>query len=543
MQQTICAKVHPRLLTKANRLFTGSLEGRIIEILQNARRAGATEVRISNKDGTVTVQDNGSGITDFQILLDLGGSGWDEAMELGEDPAGVGLFSLALRQVTIISKFHQVVIEKDGWTGQPVDVSDSDEFISGTKLVFQDDKPWDFETVEKHAVFAGMRVIVDGKYCHSMPFCSHEAAEYPDIGCRVEVTFELSKYHREWVRYYYQSKVIVNFHGQVVEMDYWPGRVKRGVHITVDLIAQTQIRLMLPARTKLVENAALEQLKTAIEIEYFRYFQRQKEHTLRYDEYLRAKELGIVLPEATPTYRVGLIWDEYDQAAEVVEPKQFNLSQGYRCLEEDFDNEHALTNTHLLAATGDLTQTPFVPVCIDKAYQGYSWANLPKVTSVKVTAGKERLRQSILSGELVCVETLSIAVETSDGKHFASEVPMAMVSEKPTGKYKWQSDALYVTEKARQEMNDENLWFHLGGYNCEGDSYETQQYYVEQELAAFWAELIGPHENLRQELLSKINQHYPLYDKWQKILIEETGDMKIILKNGKTEMVKQPVNG
>ena len=77
MQQTICAKVNPRLLTKADSLFTGTVEGRIIEILQNARRAGATEVRITNKDGYVIVEDNGSGIADFQKLLDLGGSGWD----------------------------------------------------------------------------------------------------------------------------------------------------------------------------------------------------------------------------------------------------------------------------------------------------------------------------------------------------------------------------------------------------------------------------------------------------------------------------------
>lgn len=543
MQKTICAQINNRLLTKASRLFSGSLEGRIIEILQNARRAGASEVRISNKDNTITVQDNGSGIADFQKLLDLGGSGWDEALEQGEDPAGVGLFSLAPRQVTIVSRSHQVTIEKDGWTGAPVEIVTLDNAIAGTQLTFQDDKPWDFETVEKHAVFAGMRVVVDGKYCHSVPFCSKEAAEYPDIGCRIEVTSGLSKYHREWIRYYYQSKVIVNFHGQVVEMDYWPGKLDRNIHIAVDRTAQTQIRLMLPARTKLVENDSLEQLKAAIEMEYFRYFQRQKEHSLYYDEYLRAKALGIVLPEATPTYRVGLVWDEYDQVAEVVEPKHFKLSDGYLCLEKDFTDEHALTNVHLLAATGDLTKSPFVPVCIEDGYRGYIWANLSKVTSVKVTAGKEQLRRSILSGELVCVDTLSIAVETSDGKKFASEVPMAMVSEKPTGNYKWYSDALYVTPKARQQMDDQNLWFHLGGYNCEGDSFETQQYYAEQELDAFWADLIGPHENLRQELLTKINQHYALDDKWQKIIIEETGDMKIILKDGKTERVQRPING
>jgi hypothetical protein len=40
---TIQATVNARLLSKATRLFTGSLEGRIIEILQNARRAGAKD--------------------------------------------------------------------------------------------------------------------------------------------------------------------------------------------------------------------------------------------------------------------------------------------------------------------------------------------------------------------------------------------------------------------------------------------------------------------------------------------------------------------
>ena len=542
MQQTICAKVHPRLISKASRLFTGSLEGRIIEVLQNARRASATEVRISNKKGFVTVEDNGCGITDFQKLLDLGGSGWDEQLEHGEDPAGVGLFSLAPREVAITSGNYKTVISKDGWTGMPVEVVKSEKAIEGTQLKFQDDKEWDFETVEKHAVFAGIRVIVDGKYCHAMPFCSPEAVEYPKLGCRIEVVSEFSRYHRQWISTYYQSKVLVNFHGQVVELDYWPGKVERGIHIAVELTQQTPIRLMLPARTRVVENTALEQLKAAIEIEYFRYFQRQKEHSLYHDEYLRAKELGVHLPEATPQYRVGLIWDEYDQVAEVTTPKNFKLSDGYLCHEE-LNDDHDLTNVHLLAALGTFPEAPFVPVTIENGYKGYSWTQLPAITCVKVTAGKERLRQSILSNELVCVDTLSITVKTSDGKPFTSEVPMAMVSEKPTEHCKWHSDALYVTESARREVSDENLWYHLGGYNCEGDSYETQQYEIEQEINEFWSELIGPHENLRYDLITRINLHHRLYDKWQKVILENSGDMKILLKDGKSEIVQRPTEG
>ena len=75
--ETIQATVNVRLLSKATRLFTGRLEGRIIEILQNSRRAGATEVIITNKDGYVTVHDNGRGIDDFSKLLESQFPGYD----------------------------------------------------------------------------------------------------------------------------------------------------------------------------------------------------------------------------------------------------------------------------------------------------------------------------------------------------------------------------------------------------------------------------------------------------------------------------------
>ena len=291
MQETICAKVDPRLLTKADRLFTGTVEGRIIEILQNARRAGATEVRITNKDGFVTVQDNGSGIEDFQKLLDLGGSGWDEKMEAGEDPAGVGLFSLAPRKVSIVSGSKKTVIDKDGWTGKPVEVIQNTETVKGAIVKFRDEKPWDLDLVEKHAVFAGIRVVVDGKLCHSMPFCRGESAYYENPGCRIEVAKEISNYHRAWSTNWYQRRVLVNFHGQVVQLDHWPGKHRQGLTILVDIAEQTHIRLMLPARTILVENAASIKLKEAIELEYYKYFQKQKNHALYYEEYQRAKEL------------------------------------------------------------------------------------------------------------------------------------------------------------------------------------------------------------------------------------------------------------
>jgi hypothetical protein len=539
MEQIICAKVSKRLLTKASRLFTGTLDGRIIEILQNARRAKATEVRITNKDGFVTVEDNGSGIDDFAKLLDLGGSGWDERIEAGEDPAGVGLFSLAPKEVEISSGNRRVVIDKNGWTGKPVQVMTIPKEINGTIVKFKDEKPWDMELVEKHAVFAGIRVIVDGKYCHSMPFCSSEAVHYDNPGCKIEVEKDISKYHSQWSTNWYHGRVLVNFHGQVVQLDHWPNNHRPGLTILVDIADDTDIRLMLPARTRLVENQAFEELKAAIELEYYKYFQRQKTHTLYYEEYLRAKKLGIELHEAEHQFRAGLISSEYNEPVEIAVPKNFKLEDGYLCFNEDLKDEMAETNAHLLAALGTFKDKPFVPVTIDSGYMGYSWTKLPKVTKVEVTKGKEKLRQSINCGELACFDKVSITVHTSDGKTFSSDVDMAVVAEPPKGKYQWSDATVCVTKEARNHLSCENIWFHLGGYNedGDGDSFDTQLGYFEKELQEFWNELIGPYETVRQQLIKEL---YPLYDKWQKITILQDSSLEIVFKDGRRQRVNPP---
>lgn len=66
------------------------------ELMQNARRAGASridfEVDIEGKKASVA--DDGSGISDFQVVIALCDSGWDEQVTLTDKPFGMGLFSL-----------------------------------------------------------------------------------------------------------------------------------------------------------------------------------------------------------------------------------------------------------------------------------------------------------------------------------------------------------------------------------------------------------------------------------------------------------------
>lgn len=540
MTETICAKVNPKLLTKASRLFVGSIDGRIIEILQNARRAGATEVKINNKEGMVTVADNGRGIDDFGKLLDLGGSGWDEQLEVGEDPAGVGLFCLAPREVTIISGDKKVVICENGWSGKQIEITEAKESVNGTIITFTDEKCWDKDLVEKHAVFAGIRVVVDGAICHSMPFCSSDAVNYDDPGCRIEVVRDVSKYHKEFQDYYYRGGVLVNFHGQVVQLDHWPTESRQSLTVLVDLNSQSDIRLMLPARTKLIENDALEKLKAAIEVEFYRYFKRQKSHSLYYKEFLRAKELGIELDEAEPKYELGLLHDGYDQCVEVFMPEGMNLKDCYLCLEEDFKDESSMANAHLLSGLGKFNGKPFVPVTINSGYRGYSWADLPKVVDVKVVYEEKKLGYGIGPSEIACYDKLSISVETCDGKTFASDVFMAIIELPSEGEGYWNDPIVGVTKDARINLNIENIWYHLGGFDEEGDSYDTQLDYFEKDLDEFWSELVGPYESLRQQIQSLLSRQYNIREKWKRVIVNSDDSLELIFNDGKTELVIPP---
>jgi len=500
--KTIKARVSQKLLSKATRLFTGTLAGRIIEILQNARRAGATQVHITNHEGSVTVCDNGHGIEDFAKLLDLGNSDWDQNMDEAEDPAGVGVFCLAPREVEISSGHKSVVITEKAWTGEPVPVQAIDSFICGMKLQFVDE-PWTLDEVEKYAVFSGMQVTVDDKPCSREAFVSEQATLYPELGCRIEIRSRgnLSQWHHRWKRNYYSDDVLINFYGQVVQFAYRP--VSEELQCLVDLTGEpTAIRMMLPARTQIVENEALLELKSIVEKEVYRFIQKRGSHQLKYSEYCRAQELGIELPEATPAFQVGLLYGEVVEPIEVIKPDDFPLDKCYLMnpayRDADDINE---TNSHLLAALGK-TGDPFIPIEISSDYEGYSWSKLPTINQVEVKVGKGLASQHLWRGLITAVDSLEITARTSDGKIFSQDVEMAVI--KPTSEEdaKYYDVEVLVTVKARDSLDPTDIWYHLGDYNEDSDTYHTQLGYFTEQLELFWAKIIGPGEYLRSRLLN-----------------------------------------
>ncbi|MFY9269005.1 MAG: hypothetical protein WAO55_04565 [Candidatus Manganitrophaceae bacterium] len=112
----------------------------IRELLQNARRAGATRINIytdRSDPNYFRIDDNGSGVSDFQALLTLGGSGWEPAVIEQENPFGLGFYAALYAAVTveIRSRGQRVVLHSGRiFSGEPITLQPC-EIQSGTSII------------------------------------------------------------------------------------------------------------------------------------------------------------------------------------------------------------------------------------------------------------------------------------------------------------------------------------------------------------------------------------------------------------------------
>ncbi len=519
---TIQACVSRRLLRKADRLFTGTVDGRMIELLQNARRAGATHVRIHVEGGWVTVHDDGRGVEDFQQLLNMGGRGWADEIEVAEDPAGVGLFGLAPRETVIMSGENQIRLQKEHWVGELVPIQSCDPPVRGTIIRFKAEdtdeaKAWaSVDRVYPYAVFSGMTITTDNGVVEPVDFLPGDHVfSHPELGIIVEVSAygdwpepQRRVYERVKQGWGYGRKVMLNFHGQIVLDEFRD--VDTGDQQLCYLIdmtgAPTDLRMMLPARTRIVENEAYRQLKQALVLDTFRYIERRGAHRLPFKEWERAVSLGIQLPEATPTYKVGLIHEvDSPTPPELAEPPGFSIEQG--CLgPDDYTIEKA---AHLFACYADQSgfDKRFVPIDVHRRFAGYSWYQaLPHVERIDIDVPERALHHTwIACGQLICVARIACQVRLSDGTVFRSDVPVMTDAEDD---YK-----LYVTPTARSVLDVEQAWSLLGGFEDEGDLYQTQEERFGDEWDRFWAAVDGPDEAARTAIIDVIDRHLGV--EWQ----------------------------
>ena len=100
----ISATIDTAALKRVTNFFNGTLHDMMTELFQNARRAGATEINVDTDGDILRIRDNGNGIPDPTLLLRFGGSEWAETTSQREDPAGMGLYSIAGTTATITTR-------------------------------------------------------------------------------------------------------------------------------------------------------------------------------------------------------------------------------------------------------------------------------------------------------------------------------------------------------------------------------------------------------------------------------------------------------
>jgi hypothetical protein len=433
LPNTIHTAVGQALIGKVSRLFNGSVSDVLLELLQNARRAGGTRVEIDRFDlagrPTLVIRDDGAGIDDPTKLVTLGESGWHSEIANREDPVGMGIFSLAGRRVEIRSfsaaanQGWRVVMTANAWeSGQPLPI-DAHSIACGTEILIEMPKAWDDALAPAAAAAAKhypLAVRFGGTLLDRADFLSGAQRVEEWNGCRIGVFHDRELLGSEAPR--------INFHGVTVRYELPVVHEIEGQHkwhARVDIVDAPALKLVLPARKEMVRNAALAALHEAAEQAIYRAIAANGSHRLPHTQWLRAASLGIALPEAEPWL---CAWRPRIADSHGIEDG--DRVAGEAMVLMPTEEPHIEQCAHRVLGTG----RPLGGTLVREvhALQGYAWYDeLPRVTGVSFHVDSDAgiydynsnspLPEGIESGRVGAI-TLEIAVSASRETSIESEV-------------------------------------------------------------------------------------------------------------------------
>lgn len=299
--------VSPAMIGKVGRLFNGTLADILAELFQNARRAGATMLRVDAHSGAdvtiLTITDDGCGIEDPASIVTLGHSGWSEAICSSEDPAGMGVFSLAGRDVAIASRTADrpvgwsVAIGAGQWDGGDDLVVAEADHPPGTTISIVLPPEWLQQldgVIATAARHFPVPVSFNGSELARQDWLDGAIAVSAWNGSRIGVFEGADPYGAR-----------INFHGVTIKCQL-PSLAQvndRALHTRVDIGSTPSLQLVLPARKEAVENDGLAALRAAAERAIFAVVAEQPSHSLGFEDWQRARSLGVDIPEAAPLLR------------------------------------------------------------------------------------------------------------------------------------------------------------------------------------------------------------------------------------------------
>lgn len=298
------AQVAAETIEKVGRLFNASLDDILNELLQNARRAGATKILIDQVNDShfrpaIRIADNGAGLADPRALFSLGRSEWSQSLVRSEGAAGMGFFSLANRGAVISSRHKDeptswsITATPDAFHGRcPIEVAPADRGHPSMTVVFPEAKSDNLVAAVRQAVrYFPVPVKLNGEDMESSDFL--ERAGYVEEWMGIRIGIFASDFS-------YDEPNNANFHGMTLRMPLpilqqsW----HRSYHARIDVIDCACLKLVLPARKEVVQDEMFGALIEEINRIFFRLVAENGPHSLSFDDHRRAKLLGVDLPEA-----------------------------------------------------------------------------------------------------------------------------------------------------------------------------------------------------------------------------------------------------
>lgn len=177
MNAIVKLQVNDRKLVSGLSKAFSSRHTYLAELMQNGRRAGATELSVSyhaiqapdgNWVGTLVFADNGAGVTDWQNLLSVADSGWEEAIQVKEQPFGIGFFSCVsiANQVRVESGRQVLEFTREAALAfQDLEVRTNDQEVQGTRITLTGVSSSEHElasALERFAKGFPIRVVLNG---------------------------------------------------------------------------------------------------------------------------------------------------------------------------------------------------------------------------------------------------------------------------------------------------------------------------------------------------------------------------------------------
>ena len=308
---SIRARVHDGAIDRVTRFFNDSASDAFVELIQNARRGGASRLDVVTEaipagGIRVTVTDDGRGIADPAVLLSFGESGWDAETAEREDPAGIGVYALSKRGCSVSSRPRiaigehapgwRVVLTPDCFLGKEdatLFANDNAPWPHGTAISFMAD-----ETLEAiQAALSGA-----ARHCPLSVTVNGETVE-----CRAFLDGSLHAEHWRGLafgvfrdRFTGFNTPDLNFHGLTLAVRLpTVDTIMGGTwSVRADIDACPELELVLPARKEAVEAPFLNEMREAARLAIYRAMAAaDPAPRVAWSDYSKAAAAGIDMPQ------------------------------------------------------------------------------------------------------------------------------------------------------------------------------------------------------------------------------------------------------